>query len=301
MKPRLVARLALGSAGIVVALGLFATPQAVASTTIGDDFASGGCTGSGTPFTRLRAQTSSPGNLYEAPFDGVITSWTGTNGMWDHAALRVVRLGSGTSFSVVGADAQRLDDAINLVRIPVRQRDVIGLYYDGTLGCKGSNVGGGYATRDSLADVSPGSSGSFDPGNDFPGYKISVAAQLERDADGDGYGDETQDLCPSDVSTQGLCPVPDMLAPDTEITKGPKKKSKSKMATFVFSATEPGSTFECSLDGAEFTGCSSPHGVKVKPGKHNFQVRAVDAAGNDDPSEATYSWKVVKKKKRKKH
>jgi hypothetical protein len=37
------------------------------------------------------------------------------------------------------------------------------------------------------------------------GARLNVAAVLEADADGDGYGDETQDRCPSDRSTQGPC------------------------------------------------------------------------------------------------
>ena len=32
-------------------------------------------------------------------------------------------------------------------------------------------------------------------------------ADIEPDADKDGYGDETQDLCSSDASTQGACPA----------------------------------------------------------------------------------------------
>ena len=32
-------------------------------------------------------------------------------------------------------------------------------------------------------------------------------ADIEPDADRDGYGDETQDLCSSDASTQGACPA----------------------------------------------------------------------------------------------
>jgi hypothetical protein len=37
------------------------------------------------------------------------------------------------------------------------------------------------------------------------GVPITVA--VEPDADGDGYGDETQDQCPTDATTQGPCPV----------------------------------------------------------------------------------------------
>ena len=32
-------------------------------------------------------------------------------------------------------------------------------------------------------------------------------ADVEPDADGDGFGDETQDQCPSDKATHGACAV----------------------------------------------------------------------------------------------
>jgi hypothetical protein len=35
---------------------------------------------------------------------------------------------------------------------------------------------------------------------------LSLAAVVEPDADGDGYGDETQDQCPQSAATQGACP-----------------------------------------------------------------------------------------------
>jgi hypothetical protein len=35
----------------------------------------------------------------------------------------------------------------------------------------------------------------------------------------------------------------------------------------------------------------------VKKGKHTFEVRAVDAAGNVDPTPASDTWKRKKKKK----
>jgi hypothetical protein len=188
------------------------TPPAGASTTVGEDFDISGCTGSGTPKSYLQVQTQSAGNAYEVPFDGVITSWSGTNGLWDHAGLRVVRLGTGTNFTVIGADAQKPDGAVNLVRIPVRQRDVLGLYFSGSQGCIGSNsAGAGYVTRQTVADPPLGGTGSFDSVNDKPGFRMGVTAQIERDADGDGYGDETQDLCPTVASTQGPCPLPTVL------------------------------------------------------------------------------------------
>ena len=98
-------------------------------------------------------------------------------------------------------------------------------------------------------------------------------------------------------------PVPspepgDSTSPDTQITKKPKDKTKKKTATFEFSSTEVGSTFECKLDDGQFAPCSSPDTLKVKKGKHSFEVRARDAAGNVDASPASDDWKVKKKKKK---
>jgi hypothetical protein len=83
-----------------------------------------------------------------------------------------------------------------------------------------------------------------------------------------------------------------------------KTKKKRAKVTFTFVSSEPG-TFECSLDGAPFTPCSSPSTHKVKAGRrkpkeHAFQVRAVDAAGNTDPAPAADDFKAKRKRKRKK-
>jgi hypothetical protein len=86
----------------------------------------------------------------------------------------------------------------------------------------------------------------------------------------------------------------DATAPDSQITAGPKKKSKKRRASFAFTSSEPGSTFECSLDGASFAACGSPLELKAGKGKHVFEVRAVDAAGNVDPTPAAQRWKVKK-------
>ncbi len=90
----------------------------------------------------------------------------------------------------------------------------------------------------------------------------------------------------------------DTTPPDTSITDGPKSKTKKKKATFEFSSTEAGSTFECRLDhNLGFSPCTSPQDVMVALGKHTLEVRAKDAAGNVDPTPAEQSWKVKKKKK----
>ena len=66
------------------------------------------------------------------------------------------------------------------------------------------------------------------------------------------------------------------------IRKGPKKKIKTRKpkvkVKFAFAAPDAAS-FLCRIDGKKFTACSSPKTYKVRPGKHAFEVEAVDALG----------------------
>ena len=75
------------------------------------------------------------------------------------------------------------------------------------------------------------------------------------------------------------------------------KRAKAKVE-FDFKADEPGASFECRLDNAEFAACDSGQIYKVGVGSHIFEVRAVAAAGNSDPSPDTRSFKVVRTKRR---
>jgi hypothetical protein len=126
---------------------------------------------------------------------------------------------------------------------------------------------------------------------------------LDGNCDGPAIRDIGYDEVVADCTPPSPGPDPgsgDTNPPDTTITEKPKDKTKSKTATFAFISSEAGSTFDCSLDGkATFKPCTSPLKVKVKKGKHSFAVQATDAAGNTDPTPATDSWKVKKKKKKK--
>jgi hypothetical protein len=98
-----------------------------------------------------------------------------------------------------------------------------------------------------------------------------------------------------------LSPPPDMRAPETQITVQPKPKTPKRKAIFSFVADEAPVSFECSLDGAPFTACSAPITYKkLKRGKHHFEVRAADMAGNVDATPKAFDWKIKKKRKRKK-
>lgn len=87
----------------------------------------------------------------------------------------------------------------------------------------------------------------------------------------------------------------DTTPPDTKIVKGPPKKTHKTTVKFKFTSTEAGSTFQCKLDRKPFKTCSSPKKYKkLKPGKHVFKVRAIDMAGNVDPTPAKRKFTVLK-------
>jgi hypothetical protein len=85
----------------------------------------------------------------------------------------------------------------------------------------------------------------------------------------------------------------DVDPPETTITSGPGALSASPDATFAFNADEAGSTFECALDGAAFTSCSSPATITgLADGAHTFDVRATDGSINTDPTPDSASWTI---------
>ncbi len=90
----------------------------------------------------------------------------------------------------------------------------------------------------------------------------------------------------------------DTTAPQTTIGGGPSSTTASNDPAFDFTSNEPGSTFECRLDGpgaatGGWAGCSSPRAYPdLADGAYTFQVRATDGVGNTDGSPASRSFAV---------
>jgi Ca2+-binding RTX toxin-like protein len=84
----------------------------------------------------------------------------------------------------------------------------------------------------------------------------------------------------------------DTIPPDTVITS-PAPSPTLAGASFVFAASEAGSSFACSLDAAPFAACNSPTTYSgLANGSHTFRVQAIDPAGNADPTAASITWSI---------
>ena len=87
--------------------------------------------------------------------------------------------------------------------------------------------------------------------------------------------------------------VVDTVPPQTSVTGSPAALANSPQATFSFAADEQGASFECKLDSAAWQSCASPKTYdSLADGPHGFEVRAIDGAGNVDPSPTEKSWSV---------
>jgi hypothetical protein len=118
-----------------------------------------------------------------------------------------------------------------------------------------------------------------------------------------GGGGQSAAAIPAATGTEAITTL------ETTITKHPKKNHKEHkgIATFEFTANQPGATFECAgvfdREGRTggrpdpprrqpFTPCTSPNRVKVGTGKHVFKVRAT-VGGVTDATPATFTWWVM--------
>ncbi|HEU4906463.1 MAG TPA: hypothetical protein VFT19_10175, partial [Solirubrobacterales bacterium] len=90
----------------------------------------------------------------------------------------------------------------------------------------------------------------------------------------------------------------DTTSPTTQITREPPSLADVDTAVFEFSGSDGAGppAFQCRLDSAssdDWASCDSPKAYTgLSQGAHKFEVRAIDQAGNADPTPATSSWAI---------
>jgi hypothetical protein len=178
--------------------------------------------------------STTPGTVsYTAP-DGVLTSWRYHSGSVG-GTLRLMLFKPGTAphvYEAVAASGTK-NIAANTgndfkERIPVKQGYVLGVA-DQTVG----NIG---MTTVSSSDVMDGLPAGVQVGQTVTATgpfaaREAVAATVESDADGDGFGDVSQDQCPTQKATHDAC--------SNKFSFGKLKRKRTK-GTATLPVTVPG-------------------------------------------------------------
>ena len=231
-----------GSVSAVVAVVgglLFCAPPAFSFVVIGQT------TGTPTPDcgrTFVQATAVPPGYEVPAP-GGVITSVMTSAGdsPGDVASFKIVvpttatMGGSGTVYKVIGSVGPEIltPNALSTfpARVPVPAGATLALWSPDmeTANCA-------FTTGSSTDEVKWSNTDPADPGvgvalgdnpqglKGLPQQRINMAAVVEPDADGDGFGDETEDNCVGKAGADAGCPPPSKC-------KKKKKKHKHRDAT----------------------------------------------------------------------
>ena len=85
----------------------------------------------------------------------------------------------------------------------------------------------------------------------------------------------------------------DLDPPETTIAKGPTNPTAKTAAHFKLTSDEKNVTFECNLDAGTWTPCPKGGYTGLLSGGHTLLARAVDQAGNTDPTPDQYDWVIL--------
>ncbi len=239
---------------------------------------------------------------YTVPSAGVITSWSvmGDVSLAAKVQLKVGLEAPDNVYTITGSSVpkQLTPSTLNTFtsRIPVTAGDRLGLRVPvGAIAPCGVLTGNAADTIRYIGGTGPDPAlgSTYATNTASATVRVNVSANVEPDVDNDGFGDVTQDLCPTVTSSQGDC-----VAPDTgfgKVKKTVKTKAQKARVSIPLTATEAGATFTCSVDGKKPAPCTSPFKVTLKIGTHVVYVTSTDAAGNSDKTAATIKITVKKK------
>jgi hypothetical protein len=227
-------RIGLMVGAVACVVSLLGAASAAAATEVGSDCAAA----NGSPGATFVQLTKAPGSPLpiEAPA-GVVTKWKVNSAVGTPVSQQLVILrptGKPNEFLTVAESASvTIANGSNAfeTRISVQAGDRMGA----APGSPGGPVPAGlYCATANPADSMGALTGDPAIGsiNTFPpnaGYQAAISAIVEPDADGDGFGDETQDKCPRSAALQLIsCPL---------VTLGGVGKPKKDSAQILISAS----------------------------------------------------------------
>jgi hypothetical protein len=149
---------------------------------------------------------------FTVPFPGgVITEWSHRGDVDDTPGSGRLQLwgpAGAPNYTLVGRSALQAftADVVNVfpTRIPVTGGEQLGLRAVDDPACGYLEMASSLAGETTATDPLPGETRSL--ATPFVSFVLNVEAVLEPDADGDGFGDETQDDCPGQPDGSAGCP-----------------------------------------------------------------------------------------------
>jgi hypothetical protein len=246
--------------------------------------------------TAVQTATASGSQSYTVPAAGVLTSISHDEGPTG-GFFRAVLFGpptSATMFPVRGFTPKlpSLANSLNThaTQIPVAAGTILGIWTEAAAMSPVKTTVSA-ANSYSPAVVDPTTILTFNGTAPVANRQVNISAVWEPDADGDGFGDVSQDLCPTSATTHAACGGD---APDTTVARAPKNKSTKRKVKITFSSTIAGSTFTCAVDKSAAKPCTSPFKKKFKVGKHTVVITATSPAGIVDATPVTVTFKIKK-------
>jgi hypothetical protein len=192
---------------LTVLAALAPASAARAATTVGSDLskpASSTVCGAAVSCTYFTGDATTAVPATVAPFDGVVVRWRVKSGSAATGArLRALRAAGGGKYVSTGLDdvhALQVGTNTFAARLLVKAGDVIGMDDSSSAKVFASPVPtAAYYFQPSIAGT------AAQTPQKQTSRELLLSADIEPDVDGDGYGDETQDLCPSDETRHTAC------------------------------------------------------------------------------------------------
>jgi hypothetical protein len=202
-------------ASVAALAAVFGSTAKAAPVTVGSPLTASPIGHFGGSATEANVALSEPEAQEVSPVDGVIVRYRVDVESLGQFAIRVLRPAAGGTYTGAGTGTPVTPSVQGIQTfsssLPIRAGDLIGLDLDDNAGVGQASVSG--STIDEWGNPGFLADGVTAPPNTvYQNEELLFNGDVEPDADHDGFGDESQDQCPTDATTQGTCPPPTLPA-----------------------------------------------------------------------------------------